>query len=101
MPSKENNMSDGDEVADGQYLCYEAAYDLFQLDPQHELLRFNNQLDDNVIWEEFIRRFAKPGLTRDEMSSYYSMAWIYARYYLALREAIRELSSTSAQTMTL
>ncbi len=85
-------MSDSDEVATGQELCFEEARKLYNLCPDHELLRYFKEANSDAVWEEFMLRFAKPGLTREQMRAYPSMAWIYAGYFLALRAACKAFS---------
>jgi|GEM_PF-4129209 len=80
-------MSDSDEAADGQRLAYEEARKLFQRKPDHELLRYALHPDDDGIWDEFITRFGKPGLSRDAQRAYPAIAYLYAKYWIALSDA--------------
>jgi hypothetical protein len=82
-------MSDGNEVSDGQFLVYVAARQLYVIKPDHKLLRYVTQVDDDAVWEEFMTRFGKPDNTRQDNESSPGMAYIYAMYFLALEEACR------------
>lgn len=84
-------MSDSDEATDGQALAYEEAVRLAKLKSDHELLRYALHPDDDAIWEEFVGRFGKPGLSREAQKAYPAIAWLYAQYWIALREACDEL----------
>jgi hypothetical protein len=87
-------MSDSDEAADGQALAYDEAIRLAKLNPDHELLQYALHPGDDAIWEEFIARFGKPGISREVQKAYPAMAWLYAQYWIALREACDELDPT-------
>ncbi len=83
-------MSDGDEVADGQALAIQEARRLHAIKPDHELLRYLTQADRDDVWEDFMWRFGAPGLTREKRGSYPAMAYVYAMYFLALKEACED-----------
>lgn len=80
-------MSDHCEAEDGQALAYEEAAKLHAMKPDHELLRYALRPDNDEVYEEFIARFGKPGLTREQQRTAPAVAYLYAKYYLALREA--------------
>lgn len=85
-------MSDHDEATYGQVLAYEEAKRLARLKPDHELLRYALHPEDDAIWEEFIGRFGKPGLSREAKKRSSAIAWLYAEYWIVLREACDELA---------
>ncbi len=80
-------MSDNDEVADGIELAFTEALKLRKMKPDHELLRYVIHPDDDAVWEEYMNRFGKPGISQEQRSSSPAMGYVYAKYYLALREA--------------
>ncbi len=80
-------MSDNDEVADGIELAFTEALKLRKMKPDHELLKYVIHPDDDAVWEEYMNRFGKPGISREQRSSSPALGYVYAKYYLALREA--------------
>lgn len=83
-------MSDGDEVASGIELAFAEAHKLHKLKPDHELLRYVLHPDDDAVWEEYMNRFGKPGISREQRSASPAMGYVYAKYYCALREACED-----------
>lgn len=99
-------MSDSDEATDGQSLAYEEAGRLYAIQPDHPLLKYALWPDDDVVWEEFIARFGKLGLSRDAQRSAPAVAYLYAQYWVALRQARTEIEgpipvAPSRSTVTL
>ena len=84
-------MSDSDEAANAQSLAYEEAGRLHAIKPDHPLLKYALWPDDDVVWEEFIARFGKPGISRDVQRSAPAVAYLYAQYWVALRQARAEI----------
>lgn len=80
-------MSDSDEANCGLALTYELAAELHVKKPKHPLLRYFLWLDDDVVYEEFVAMFGKPGLTRDQQRVAPAIAYMYTKYCVALREA--------------
>lgn len=80
-------MSDSDEVVAGQTLAIEEARKLDAVRPDHPLLRYLREMANNATWEEFIATFGKPGLSRKAQGAYLAQAYIWAKYWVALREA--------------
>lgn len=80
-------MSGENDMEDGIALALEAAATLRKKDPNHELLRYSDQASNHEVWKDFLERFGKPGLSDEEKQSYPAMAYVYAKYYIALREA--------------
>ncbi|MBP6929747.1 MAG: hypothetical protein KBB77_02315 [Candidatus Moranbacteria bacterium] len=80
-------MSDSDEAADGQFLAYQEAKKLHQTRQDHPLLKYALYPDDDVVWEEFVAKFGKPGLTREQQKAYPAVAYMYAMYWVTLRQA--------------
>lgn len=83
-------MSDSDEVASGSELAFLEAQKLHKLKPDHELLRYVIHPDDDAVWEEYMNRFSKPGISHEQRSTSPAMGYVYAKYYLALREACED-----------
>jgi hypothetical protein len=80
-------MSDSDEAADGHALAFEEAALLHAKMPSHPLLKYVLHHDNDEIWEEFVERFGKPGITREAKKAAPAVAYMYAMYWVALREA--------------
>lgn len=80
-------MSDSDEAADGQFLAYQEAKKLHQTRQDHPLLKYALSPGDDAIWEEFVAKFGKPGLTREQQRGYHAIAYMYAMYWVTLRKA--------------
>lgn len=70
---------------DAQDLAFEAAVRLHAPCPQHELLRYF--LYPQKYWEGFLERFGRPGATPEEQASKEGLEYVYAKWFLALREA--------------
>ncbi|MEI8097022.1 MAG: hypothetical protein WCG73_02870 [Candidatus Moraniibacteriota bacterium] len=83
-------MSDSSESEDGQFLAFREAKKLYGLKPDHELMKYALDAGNDTVWEEFISRFGKPGISRQAQSSEPAMAYTYAQYFLALREACKD-----------
>ena len=80
-------MSDSDEAVDGLVLALEQACILHNIKPNHHLLRYVTFSDNDATWEEFVAKFGKPGITREEKRSAPAVAYMYAQLYLSLRDA--------------
>lgn len=80
-------MSDSDEVTGGIELAFMEAQKLRKMKPDHELLRYVLHPDDDAVWEEYMNRFGKPGISPEQRSTSPAMGYVYAKYYCALREA--------------
>lgn len=80
-------MSDSDEAADGQTLAYREAYLLHVKKPDHPLLKYVLRHDDDAVWEEFVAKFGKPGLSREEQRAYPAQSYMWAKFWVALRQA--------------
>ena len=80
-------MSDHCEAEDGQALAYEEAAKLHAMKPDHELLKYALRPDNEIVWGEFIARFGKPGLSREDQKAAPAVAYLYAKYFITLREA--------------
>ncbi len=80
-------MSDSDEAADGKALAYEEAALLHAKKPDHPLLKYVLRPDSDSVWDEFVAKFGKPGLSREAQRAYPAVAYMFAKYWVALREA--------------
>lgn len=87
-------MSDSDEADCGLALAYELATELLAKKPKHPLLRYLLWLDDEVVYEDFVTMFGKPGLTRDQQRMAPAIAYMFAKYCVALREACENPDTT-------
>lgn len=83
-------MSDGCEAIDGQWLSIREVKRLYSLKPDHELIRYSLETGDDAVWEEFIKRFGKPGISRKDQSSAPALAYTYTMYCIALHEACED-----------
>lgn len=83
-------MSDSCEVEDGQWLSIREAKRLYGIKPDHELMKYSLETGDDAVWEEFLNRFGKPGISRQTQASAPALAYTYAMYCIALREACED-----------
>lgn len=77
-------MSDRPETEKGLSLVFREAARLHAVKSTHELLCYVLSPEKG---EEFIERFGKPGLSREDHQTPMGVAYAFTRYYLAFCEA--------------
>lgn len=78
------------DLADIIHAAIEEAAKLRAYDPKHDLLRYIGSADKTDVWEAFLDRFARPGLSHEARNGYEEIAHAYENYISALRKASEE-----------
>ncbi len=76
------------ETDDAVDLAFEMAKRLREIDPENQLLKFFTEADDDAVWETFQKRFSKRGSTPEERASTRGQAYVWSRYYVALKKEV-------------